>query len=72
MRLVPVCQGFNRAFWEEYGETPSTVFGINIVVNLIFGIMYLACLIPLMLYPLNETEVDAIRERLEQRHSDAE
>ena len=35
-------------------QTAAALNGINVTVNLIFGIMYLCCLIPLAMYPLNE------------------
>ena len=41
--------------------------GINLTVNLIFGIMYLVCLIPLYFYPLNEKRSAEIRARLDER-----
>ncbi|WP_288620104.1 glycoside-pentoside-hexuronide (GPH):cation symporter [uncultured Eubacterium sp.] len=48
-------------------QTATAMHGINLTVNLIFGIMYLVCLIPLKLYPLNERRSAEILERLNNR-----
>lgn len=45
-------------------QSASALNGINLTVNLIFGIMYLLCLIPLKIYPLNEEKNEEIRRRL--------
>lgn len=46
-------------------QTAEALSGINLVVNLVFGIMYLLCLIPLWIYPLNEKKSAEIIERLD-------
>ena len=46
-------------------QTPQAMGGINLTVNLIFGLMYLLCLIPLYFYPLNEKRSAEIIERLQ-------
>ena len=48
-------------------QTASAMNGINLTVNLIFGIMYFVCLIPLYFYPLNEKRSAEIRARLDER-----
>ena len=48
-------------------QTAAASNGINMTVNLIFGIMYLSCLIPLFFYPLNEKRSQEIRDRLDRR-----
>lgn len=48
-------------------QTAAAMNGINLTVNLIFGIMYLVCLIPLYFYPLNEKRSAEIRARLDER-----
>ena len=48
-------------------QTEAALGGINLTVNLIFGIMYLLCLIPLYFYPLNEQRAGEILARLEQK-----
>lgn len=46
-------------------QTATALNGINITVNLIFGIMFLLCLIPLKFYPLDEEKNAKIRESLD-------
>ena len=46
-------------------QTAAALSGINMTVNLIFGIMYLLCLIPLHFYPLNEERAVEILASLE-------
>lgn len=46
-------------------QTPEAMNGINLTVNLIFGVMYLLCLIPLYFYPLNEKRSAEIRASLD-------
>lgn len=46
-------------------QTPEAMNGINLTVNLIFGVMYLLCLIPLYFYPLNEKKSAEIRASLD-------
>ena len=48
-------------------QTEQAMYGINMTVNLVFGIMFLCCLIPLYLYPLNEQKNQEIREKLDHR-----
>lgn len=48
-------------------QTPEALGGIDLAVNLIFGILYLAALIPLFFYPLNEQKNEDIREILDAR-----
>lgn len=48
-------------------QTPEAMNGINLTVNLIFGIMYLLCLIPLYFYPLNEKRSAEIRQSLDEK-----
>ena len=50
-------------------QTPQAMGGINLTVNLIFGLMYLLCLIPLYFYPLNEKRSAEIIERLQARQA---
>lgn len=50
-------------------QTEATLNGINITVNLIFGIMYLLCLIPLAAYPLTEEKSADILKQLEKKRS---
>ena len=50
-------------------QTPQALGGINLTVNLIFGLMYLLCLIPLYFYPLNEKRSAEIIERLQAKQS---
>lgn len=48
-------------------QTAQALYGINLTTNLVFGIMYLLCLIPLFFYPLNEKMNEEIIKRLDQR-----
>lgn len=48
-------------------QTAQALEGINLTTNLIFGMMYLFCLIPLMIYPLNEKRCAEILESLNQK-----
>lgn len=48
-------------------QTAQALEGINLTTNLIFGIMYLICLIPLTVYPLNEKRSAEILESLNQK-----
>ena len=50
-------------------QTAEALNGINLTVNLIFGIMYLCCLIPLALYPLNEKRSNEILESLNKKRA---
>ena len=51
------------------GRTAAALNGINVTVNLIFGIMYLCCLIPLAMYPLNEKKSGEIIENLQKKRA---
>ena len=46
-------------------QTAQALSGINLTVNLIFGVMYLLCLIPMHFYPLDEKRSAEILESLE-------
>ena len=48
-------------------QTASAAYGINLTVNLIFGIMFLLCLIPLYFYPLDEKRSAQIRASLDEK-----
>lgn len=50
-------------------QTAEALNGINLTVNLIFGILYLCCLIPLAIYPLNEKKSAEILESLEKKRA---
>ena len=50
-------------------QTVLALKGINLTTNLIFGMMFLLCLIPLSLYPLNEKKSAEILERLEKKRA---
>ncbi len=50
-------------------QTPQAMGGINLTVNLIFGLMYLLCLIPLYFYPLNEKRAAEIIKRLQDKQA---
>ena len=50
-------------------QTPEALAGINMTVNLIFGILFLLCLIPLKLYPIDEKMAQKIVERLQAKNS---
>ncbi len=52
-------------------QTAEALNGINMTVNFIFGLMYLACLIPLAAYPLNEKKSNEILESLEKKRAAA-
>ena len=48
-------------------QTAEALQGINLTVNLVFGILYLVCLIPLALYPLNEKKMDEVVASLDKK-----
>lgn len=48
-------------------QTAEALLGINLTTNLVFGIMYLLCLVPLFFYPLNEQKNEEIIKRLEEK-----
>ena len=50
-------------------QNAAALNGINVTVNLIFGIMYLCCLIPLAMYPLNEKKSGEIIENLQKKRA---
>ena len=50
-------------------QTPQAMGGINLTVNLVFGLMYLLCLVPLYFYPLNEKRVAEIVEKLQAKQT---
>lgn len=50
-------------------QSAQSMGGINLTVNLIFGIIYLLCLIPLYFYPLNEKKSAEILASLEQKRA---
>lgn len=52
-------------------QTAMASMGINITVNLLFGVLYLLCLIPLKFYPLNEAKMVEIRARLDAKQQQA-
>lgn len=45
-------------------QTPAALTGINGTVNLLYGVLWLAALIPLIMYPLSEAMNDEINNRL--------
>ncbi len=51
-------------------QTAEALNGINLTVNLIFGIMYLCCLVPLAIYPLNEKRSNEILESLNKKRAE--
>lgn len=51
-------------------QTQSALGGINLTVNLLFGVMFLLCLIPLAIYPLNEERSAEILKNLEQKRAE--
>lgn len=51
-------------------QTPAALNGINFTVNLIFGILFLCCLIPLQLYPLDEKKNEEILQSLEKKRAE--
>lgn len=52
-------------------QTASALNGINLTVNLIFGIIYLCCLIPLHFYPLSEEKCAEIIYSLDRKRDAA-
>ena len=50
-------------------QTVSALGGINLSTNLVFGILFLLCLIPLYFYPLNEKKSAEILESLEEKRA---
>ena len=50
-------------------QTQAALNGINMTVNLLFGVMFLLCLVPLALYPLDEKKSADILARLEQKRA---
>ena len=50
-------------------QSARALNGINLTVNLLFGIMYLLCLIPLYFYPLGEKRSAEIIARLEEKRA---
>ena len=48
-------------------QTAEALQGINLTVNFVFGILYLVCLIPLALYPLNEKKMDEVVASLDKK-----
>ncbi len=50
-------------------QTAAAMSGINVTVNLVFGIMFLLCLIPLAVYPLNEKKSQEIIDRLNSKRA---
>lgn len=53
-------------------QTAGAMAGINLTVNLLAGIMYLCCLIPMYFYPLDEKKSQEILERLEAKRQAAQ
>lgn len=53
-------------------QTAEAMNGINMTTNLIFGIMFLCCLIPLFFYPLNEKKSEEILESLQKKRAERE
>lgn len=53
-------------------QTTQALNGINMVVNLVFGVIYLLCLIPLWIYPLNEKKSAEILASLEAKRTAAQ
>ena len=51
-------------------QTQAALNGINMTVNLLFGIMFLLCLIPLAFYPLNEEKSAEILKNLEHKRAE--
>jgi GPH family glycoside/pentoside/hexuronide:cation symporter/probable glucitol transport protein GutA len=51
-------------------QSAGALNGINLTVNLIFGIMYLCCLIPLQIYPLDEEKNEEILESLQKKRGE--
>lgn len=50
-------------------QTVQALNGINLTVNLFFGLMYLLCLVLLAFYPLNEAKSAEILKRLENKRN---
>lgn len=50
-------------------QTPEALNGINLTVNLFFGLLFLCCLIPLYFYPLNEKKSEEILESLQKKRA---
>lgn len=50
-------------------QSVEVINGINLTTNLIFGILFLLCLIPLSLYPLNEKRSAEILASLERKRN---
>lgn len=48
-------------------QSATSMHGINLAVNLVFGILYLCALIPLFFYPLNKEKNEEIKNRLEKK-----
>lgn len=48
-------------------QSEAAIRGINLTVNLVFGILFLICLIPLYFYPLNEKRSAQIRASLDEK-----
>ncbi len=53
-------------------QTEQALNGIDMTTNLLFGIMYLVCLIPLFFYPLTEKKSAEILENLEKKRTHGE
>ncbi|MBU3876821.1 glycoside-pentoside-hexuronide (GPH):cation symporter [Faecalicatena sp. AGMB00832] len=50
-------------------QSAEALNGINMTTNLVFGIMFLCCLIPLFFYPLNEKKSTEILESLQKKRA---
>lgn len=57
---------------EPLVKPEEALAGMNATINLMFGALYLLCLIPLYFYPLNEQKCAEIVESLDRKHSQAE
>ena len=53
-------------------QTPETMQGINIVVNLVPAILYFLATLALLLWTMSDKEADEIREKLAGRRRQAE
>lgn len=53
-------------------QTTAALNGINVTTNLVFGIMFLLCLIPLAAYPLDEKKSSDILESLQKKRVERE
>lgn len=51
-------------------QSAAAIGGINLTTNLLFGIMFLCCLIPLILYPLDEKRSAEILSSLDKKRAD--